>query len=66
MTRRRRCNLLKAGLLSNRKVVFSLFGIKMLSGFCSSTVGQLSDPRIDRKKKHLLIDIVIELTQRQK
>jgi hypothetical protein len=34
-------NLLKSGLLSNRKVVFSLAGIKMLSGFCSMTVGRL-------------------------
>jgi hypothetical protein len=34
-------NLLKAGLLSGRKVVFSLSGIKILSGFCSMTVGRL-------------------------
>jgi hypothetical protein len=34
-------NLLKDGLLSKRKVVLSLSGIKMLSLFCNGTVGRL-------------------------
>jgi hypothetical protein len=34
-------NLLRSGLLSNRRVVLSLSGIKMVSGFCCGTVGHL-------------------------